>query len=156
LASQKTNTIMPPWVVKTILLLASRWGSWPGGGRGLSPSTAPGFESSCARLSPPRCLTYPLGLQGVQWAVRLVVVRASWPGHPRKSKKKNIASSFFFFKKKKKTNTRLLKEMEHLLRRWIVADACRIHESNEHFITIKTIAIKNYIKPFFICKPVNN
>jgi hypothetical protein len=29
-----------------------------------------------------------LGLQGVQWAVGLVVVRASWPGHPRKSKKK--------------------------------------------------------------------
>jgi hypothetical protein len=64
------------------------WGSWPGGGRGLSPPAAPGFESSCARLSPPRCLTCPLGLQGVQWAVELVVVRASWPGHPRKSKKK--------------------------------------------------------------------
>jgi hypothetical protein len=54
----------------------------------LSPPAAPGFESSCARLSPPRCLTCPLGLQGVQWAVELVVVRASWPGHPRKSKKK--------------------------------------------------------------------
>jgi hypothetical protein len=27
-------------------------------------------------------------LQGVQWTVGLVVVRASWPGHPRKSKKK--------------------------------------------------------------------
>jgi hypothetical protein len=62
--------------------------SWPGGGRGLSPSTAPEFESSCARLLPPRCLTCPLGLQGVQWAVGLVVVRANWPGHPRKSKKK--------------------------------------------------------------------
>jgi hypothetical protein len=55
--------------------------------RGLSLSAAPGFEPSCARLSPPRCLTYPLGLQDVQWAVRLVVVRASWPGHPRKKKK---------------------------------------------------------------------
>jgi len=60
------------------------WGSWPGGRRGLSPPAASGFESSCARLSPPRCLTCPLGLQGVQWAVGLVVVRASWPGHPRK------------------------------------------------------------------------
>jgi hypothetical protein len=60
----------------------------PGGRRGLSPPAAPGFESSCARLSSPRCLTCPLGLQGVQWAVGLVVVRASWPGHPRKSKKK--------------------------------------------------------------------
>ena len=60
------------------------WGSWPGGGRGLFPSAAPGFEPSCARLSPPRCLTCPLGLQGVQCAVRLVVVRASWPEHPRK------------------------------------------------------------------------
>jgi hypothetical protein len=55
--------------------------------RGLSLFVAPGFEPSCARLSPPRCLTYPLGLQDVQWAVRLVVVRASWPGHPRKKKK---------------------------------------------------------------------
>jgi len=64
------------------------WGSWPGGRRGLSPPAAPGFESSCARLSPPRCLPCPLGLQGVQWAVGLVVVRASWPGHPRKSKKR--------------------------------------------------------------------
>ena len=34
-------------------------------------------------LSPPWCLTCSLGLQDVQWAVRLVVVRASWPGHPR-------------------------------------------------------------------------
>jgi hypothetical protein len=110
LASQKTNTIMPPWVVKTILLLASRWGSWPGGGRGLSPSTAPGFESSCARLSPPRCLTYPLGLQGVQWAVRLVVVRASWPGHPRKSKKKILLLASSFFKKKKKLTQGCLKK----------------------------------------------
>jgi hypothetical protein len=64
------------------------WGSWPGGGRGLSSSAAPWFEFLCAHLSFPRCLTYPLGLQGVQWALRLVVVRASWPGHPRKSKKK--------------------------------------------------------------------
>jgi hypothetical protein len=54
----------------------------------LSPLAASGFESSCARLSFPRCLTCPLGLQGVQWAVELVVVRASWSGHPRKSKKK--------------------------------------------------------------------
>ena len=52
--------------------------------RGLSPPAAPGFESSCARLSPPRCLTCPLSLQGVQWAVGLVVVRTSWLGHPRK------------------------------------------------------------------------
>jgi hypothetical protein len=35
-------------------------------------------------------IPHPLGLQGVQWAVGLVVVHASWPGHPRKSKKKNI------------------------------------------------------------------
>jgi len=54
----------------------------------LSPPAAPGFEFLCARLSPPRCLTCPLDLQGVQWAVGLVVVRASWPEHPRKSKKK--------------------------------------------------------------------
>jgi hypothetical protein len=26
-------------------------------------------------------------LQDVQWAVELVVVRTSWPGHPRKKKK---------------------------------------------------------------------
>ena len=29
----------------------------------------PGFDSLCARLSPPRCLTCSLGLQDVQWAV---------------------------------------------------------------------------------------
>jgi hypothetical protein len=63
-------------------------GSWPGGRRGLSPPAAPGFESSCARLSLSRYLTCLLGLQGVQWAVGLVVVRASWPEHPCKSKKK--------------------------------------------------------------------
>ena len=57
--------------------------------RGLSLSAAPGFEPLCARLSPPRCLTYPLVLQDVQWAVRLVVVRANWPGHPLKKKKKD-------------------------------------------------------------------
>jgi len=42
----------------------------------------PGFDPLCARLSPPRCLT-------CSWACRvssgpwgIVVVRASWPGHP--------------------------------------------------------------------------
>jgi len=50
------------------------------------PSSTTGFEPLCARLSSSRCLTCSLGLQDVQWAVRLVVVRASWPEHPRKSK----------------------------------------------------------------------
>jgi hypothetical protein len=64
------------------------WGSLAGGGRGLSSSAVSGFEFSCVRLSSPRCLTCLLGLQGVQWAVGLVVVRASWSRHPHKSKKK--------------------------------------------------------------------
>jgi hypothetical protein len=50
----------------------------------------PGFESQRACLSPPRCLTCLLGLQGVQWVRGLVLVRVSWPGHPglQKNKKK--------------------------------------------------------------------
>jgi hypothetical protein len=47
-----------------------------------------GFESSCAYLSSPQYFTCPLGLQGVQWAVGLIVVRASWLGHSSKLKKK--------------------------------------------------------------------
>ena len=62
--------------------------SWLNGGRGLFPSSAPGFELHCVCLSSPRCLTCSLGLQDVQWAVRLVVMRVNWPGHPRKKKKK--------------------------------------------------------------------
>ena len=76
-------------------LKSLHWGSWRGGRKGLSPPAAPGFEFLCARLSPPRCLTCPLDLQGVQWAVGLVVVRASWPEHPRKSKKKKTWNHFF-------------------------------------------------------------
>ena len=63
---------------------------WPGGGRDLFPSSVFGFELLCARLSLPRGLTCSLGLQDVQWTVRLVVVRTSWLGHPRKSKKKIV------------------------------------------------------------------
>jgi hypothetical protein len=62
--------------------------SWLNGGRGLFPSSAPGFELYCVCFSSPRCLTCSLGLQDVQWAVRLVVMRVNWPGHPRKKKKK--------------------------------------------------------------------
>ena len=58
--------------------------SWPSGGRDLFLSTPPGFKPPCACLSPPRCLTCSLGLQDVQWAVKLVVVSASWSGQPRK------------------------------------------------------------------------
>jgi hypothetical protein len=53
------------------------------------------LNHNITRLSPPRCLTCLLGLQGVQWIRGLVVVRVSWPGHPRLYKKK-------VFKKKKK------------------------------------------------------
>jgi hypothetical protein len=61
---------------------------WPSGGRNLFPFSAPGFEFSCARLSLSRCLTWLLSLQNVQWAVGLVMVRASWPEHPHRKKKK--------------------------------------------------------------------
>jgi len=81
---------------------ATSWhrGSWPDGGRGLSPSTASKFEFSYARLSFLWCLICSLSLQGVQWAVGLVVVRETGPpGHPRKKKKKSneLAESFSFF-----------------------------------------------------------
>ena len=39
--------------------------SWPRGGRDLFLSSATGFESLCAYLSPPQCLTCSLGLQDV-------------------------------------------------------------------------------------------
>ena len=57
---------------------------------------SPGFESQCARLSPPRCLTCLLGLQGVQWVRGLVVVRVSWPGHPGLPKKKEGMLNNFY------------------------------------------------------------
>jgi hypothetical protein len=79
--------------------------SWPSGGRGLFPSSAPGFKSHCARLSPLRCFTCSLGLQDVQWAVRLVVMHANWPGHPCKYKKKLLTlpqKSIILFKNHKK------------------------------------------------------
>jgi len=40
----------------------------------------------------PRWFICSLGLQGVQWAVGLIVVRASWPGHHVDQKKKKYAS----------------------------------------------------------------
>ena len=72
---------------------------WPSG-RGKVSSE---FESQHARLSPPRCLTCLLGLQGVQWVRGLVVVRVSWPGHPGLKKKKRTAMNtchLFLHKKK--------------------------------------------------------
>ena len=61
--------------------------SWPNGWRDLFFSSASGFKSHNARLSPPRCLTCSLDLQDVQWVRRLVVVRINWPGHPGYIKK---------------------------------------------------------------------
>ena len=96
--------------------------------RGLSLSAAPGFEPSCAHLSPPRCLTYPLGLQDVQWAVRLVVVRASWPGHPRKKKKK-------IKKRKKGSVCYTIEQLQPLqLQHWI--ESCRCCLKNLLFIIL--------------------
>jgi len=67
-------------------------GFWPSGRGKVSLPLSPGFESQRARLSPPRCLTCLLGLQGVQWIRGLVVMGVSWSGHPRlkKKKKKNL------------------------------------------------------------------
>jgi len=50
--------------------------SWLSGGRGLFPSSAPGFEPHCACLSSPRCLTCSLGLQDVHWVCRMFT--GSW------------------------------------------------------------------------------
>ena len=61
----------------------------------ISLSLSLGFEPQRARLSPPRCLTCLLGLQGVQWVRGLVVVRVSWPGHPGLPKKKKMISSCY-------------------------------------------------------------
>jgi hypothetical protein len=119
-----------------------------------------GFESSCARLSPPRCLTCPLGLQDVQWVVGLVVVRTSWPGHPRKSKKKK--------KTGRKCNIRLIRCNIRLIRCVFVSKArrgCVYNCYKNYFLSKKkyikkiyfqhikiikkhkTIKIKNTIKP---------
>jgi len=70
--------------------VATHWGFWPSGRGKVSLPLSPGFEPQRIRLSPPRCLTCLLGLQGVQWVRRLVVVRVSWPGHPGLPKKKKI------------------------------------------------------------------
>jgi hypothetical protein len=74
-------------------------GLWPSGRGKVFLSLSPGFEPQRARLSPPRCLTCLLGLQGIQWVRGLVVVRVSWLGHPGLKKKKDsyIHVLFFFF-----------------------------------------------------------
>jgi hypothetical protein len=46
------------------------------------------FEPQRVCLSPPRCLTCLLRLQGVQWIQGLVMVCVSWSGHPELKKKK--------------------------------------------------------------------
>jgi len=58
--------------------------SWSGGRGGLFLFSVFGFEFYCVCLSSLWCLTCLLSLQDVQWAMELVVVRASWPGHPGK------------------------------------------------------------------------
>jgi len=68
--------------------LVAHQGLWPSGRGKVSLPLSPGFEPQRARLSPPRCLTCLLGLQGVQWVRELVVVRVSWLGHPGLPKKK--------------------------------------------------------------------
>jgi len=48
----------------------------------------PGSNPLCARLSPPRCLTCSWACRVSSGPWELVVVRASWPGHPTLIKKK--------------------------------------------------------------------
>ena len=67
------NAITAPFKLKDSPHLRS----WPSGGKYLFLYSALGFKPYCIRLSPLRCLTCSLGLQDVQWAVGLVVVRAS-------------------------------------------------------------------------------
>jgi hypothetical protein len=62
-------------------------GLWPNGLGKVFLLLHPGFKPQRACLSPLRCLTCLLGLQGVQWIRGLVVVRVNWSGHPGLSKK---------------------------------------------------------------------
>ena len=74
-------------------------GLWPSGKDKVSLPLSPGFEPQRARLSPSRCLTCLLGLQGVQWIRRLVVVRVNWFGNselPKKEKKDSDIHVLFF------------------------------------------------------------
>jgi hypothetical protein len=54
------------------------------------------FEPQRAYLSPPRCFTCLLGLQGIQWIQRLVVVRLNWLGRPSLKKKYNDIIMFIY------------------------------------------------------------
>jgi len=68
------------------------WGLCSSGTWGLVFFCRPDFDSLCVRLSPPRCFTCSLGLQGVQWAVgnsRDARKLARTP-HANKKKKKDI------------------------------------------------------------------
>jgi hypothetical protein len=62
-------------------------GFWPSGGRA-SLSLHPGFKPHRACMSSPRCFICFLGLQGVQWIWKLIVMYVSWPKHPKLLKKK--------------------------------------------------------------------
>jgi hypothetical protein len=69
-------------------------GFWPNGLGRVSMPLSPGFKSQRARLSPPRCLTCLLSLQGFQWVWGIVVVPISWSGHPELSKNNNNNNCF--------------------------------------------------------------
>jgi hypothetical protein len=78
-------------------LSAVHWGLWPRGRGKVSLPLSPGFESQCACLLSPWCFTCLLGLQGVQWVWKLVVVRVNWPGHLRLKKKKLCVVYHFLY-----------------------------------------------------------
>jgi len=60
------------------------WGPSCCGHRVTCSAPRPGFDPLYARLSPPRCLTssWACRMSSGPWGI--VVVRVSWPGHPRK------------------------------------------------------------------------
>jgi len=64
------------------------WGSCFSGVWGLVSFCRPKFDFLCVRLSPPRCLTCSLDLQGVQWPVGNSCDTRKLPRTPHANKKK--------------------------------------------------------------------
>jgi len=83
--SGKTNKVSMLWInIKSI----RHRGLWSSGFGRVSLPLPLGFKPQRAHLLPPRCFTCLLGLQGVQWVWKLVVVHVSWSEYPDYEKKK--------------------------------------------------------------------
>lgn len=69
------------------------------------PSLPPEFKFQHIYLLFLRYFIYLLGLQGIEWIQKLIVVCMSWPGHPGYQKKKKDGLNILSFFKKKFINS---------------------------------------------------